>query len=141
MYVSHGCEPPIVTARISFGPRRTECGAIKFSSHNAKKIHMVKRNHLKKLEGLVGGIRSGTASGLPGSMACQPNRLQCGHRPKTLLLPTAFKRMPYFPQCSVNPHFRQRIRQPGALFSQFAHSAEFSGPRPLPMFAANFSTC
>jgi len=28
-------------------------------------------------------------------------------------------RMPYFPQGSVNPHFKQRICQPGALSSGF----------------------
>src|SRR4051812_17352563 len=56
----------------------------------------------------------------PFSMGIQPNFRQCGQRPKIHLVPAAPMRIPNFPQCSINPHFLQRMRQPGARLSKAA---------------------
>lgn len=48
------------------------------------------------------------------SITCQRSHRHCRHQPNVRGRPAPPCLMPYFPHGSVNPHFKQRITQPGA---------------------------
>lgn len=77
--------------------------------------------------GLSSPAPAGSVSFLSGACVVEPTlsiayvriHRHFEHQPIVYAVPAAANRMPYFPQGSVDPHFLQRICQPGALSSGF----------------------